>query len=307
MKHILFILAVLCINVLVAGSKNLPSDKDSRNFKVLTYNIWNGYDFGKDEPRRHQMQQWISAQQADVVALQELCAYTPEKLKEDAVSWGHPFSVLLKTSGYSVGITSKYPIELKEKMIDGLHHGALHCRIEGIDFLVVHLHPGSIERRRQETQILLAKLKSIQQENSKIIMAGDFNAHSPCDADLYEPDGVLLTRLRKSNKGKGTDGNLLNDNLDYSVIASFLSFPMLDVVQPFTKGIGHRGSFPARALGPINNETGAELDSRLERIDYILVSAEIAPKCVGAKVCNGEENWYLSDHYPVIAEFDFSK
>mgnify|MGYP001057907191 CR=1 FL=1 len=277
------------------------------SFKVLTYNIWNGYDFGKDEQRRHKIQQWINKQQADVVALQELCAYTPEKLQEDAVSWGHQFSILLKTSGYSVGITSKYQITLKEKMIEGLHHGAIHCTINGIDFVVVHLHPGSIEKRRQEARILLAKLKSILEKNSKIILAGDYNSHSPFDADLYDPDGYFLNRLRESNKGKGIDGNLINENLDYSVISSFLSVPMIDVVQQFTKGIDRRGTFPARVLGPVNHETDEQLISRLERIDYIFVSPGIAPKCTGARVYNEQDTWYLSDHYPVVAEFDFLK
>ena len=271
--------------------------------KVLTYNIWNGFDWGKDSLRRKQMRKWMENQQADIVALQELCAYTSEKLKEDARAWGHNYSVLLKQSGYSVGLTSRYPIELKEKIFDGLHHGAFHGKTNGIDFLVVHLHPGSIKRRREETKILLEKLEQIKLENSKYIVLGDFNAQSPFDADLYDPDGYLLNRLRKSNKGKGIDGNLYLNDLDYSVIADFLSFPMYDVTKQYTTGMEERGSFPGRILASVNNETEEELVSRLERIDYILVSPGLVKKCVSSKVCNGKDNWYLSDHYPVIAEF----
>jgi|GEM_PF-743032 len=280
--------------------RNVPGPD---TLSVITYNIWNGFDWGKDSVRRRNLQQWVKKQQPSVVALQELCAYTPEKLQEDAASWGHDYSVLLKTTGYSVGLTSKFPIHLNEKIRDGLHHGALHCQTAGIDFLVVHLHPGSLKRRREEAEILVDRLNEIKEENPKYIVLGDFNSHSPFDADLYDPDGYFMNRLRKSNAGKGINGNIFMDDLDYSVIAYFLAFPLYDVTKDYTTGMNERGSFPGRILGPINDETIEQLVSRLERIDYILVSPGLKKKCLDAKVYNGEENWFLSDHYPVQAKF----
>ena len=53
----------------------------------------------------------------------------------------------------------------------------------------------------------------------------------------------------------------------------------------------------------MNDEPKEELISRMERIDYIMVSPALSIKCIDAKVCNGEDNYFLSDHYPVIAEF----
>ncbi len=283
------------------GRSEKYSAPDSLN--VITYNIWNGFDWGKDTARRVNLQQWIKKQKPSVVALQELCAYTPEKLKEDAESWGHAYSVLLKTSGYSVGLTSEFPIQLKEKIIDGLHHGALHCKTAGVDFLVVHLHPGSIKRRMEETGILLRRLEEIKNENSRYIVLGDFNAHSPYDADLYDSEGYFMKRLRENNADKGINGNVFMNDLDFSVMASFLAFPLYDVVRTNTIGMDERGSFPGRILSTVNNETTAQLVSRLERIDYILVSPALNIKCIGAKVYNGKENWFLSDHYPVQAKF----
>ena len=294
-RNILLIIIILPLSL-------VSQDKKS-DFKILTYNIWNGYDWGKDQDRREKVQQWIGVQSPDVVALQELCAYTPEKLMDDAKAWGHDYSILLKTTGYSVGLTSKYPIAIKEKIMDGMHHGALHCHINGIDFLVIHLHPGSIERRREEATILSRKLEEINKSNSKFIVLGDFNAHSPFDADLYDPNGNLLQGLRESNAGKGLNGNIENGSFDYAVMSKFLSIPLFDVVQKFTKGINGRGSFPGQVLGDINGETKEELTSRLQRIDYILVSPEISQKLLDAKVHNGPENWFLSDHYPVSAKF----
>lgn len=284
----------------VSGQQMNKETKES--FKVITYNIWNGFDWGKDELRREKLRQWVIEQKPAVVALQELCKYTPQKLAEDAKSWGHAYSVLLKKTGYSVGLTSDSPIEIKEKMFNGLGHGALHCKTGGIDYLVVHLHPGKIKNRRKEAVVLLKKLEEIRKENSKYIVLGDFNANSPFDAHLYEPDGALIKRM-KGKSGDKKNGNLENGRLDFSVISAFLSFPLYDVVREFTEDMDDRGSFPGMTLIPKYFGSVEEVLSCRERIDYIFVSPELSAKCTTAKVCNGEETWSLSDHLPVIAGF----
>lgn len=273
-------------------------------FRVITYNIWNGYDWGKDEVRRAEVAEWINRQEPSIVALQELCNYTHKKLEEDAEAWGHSYSVLLKTTGYSVGLTSKYPIAIKEKILDGMHHGALHCVVMGIDVFVIHFHPGSIAFRRKEVAIMLDKFDSVREHNQYYMVLGDFNSHSPFDADLYNPEGYLLARLNEGHPDKGIEeGNLSYGDLDYSVMSALLAFPLIDVCRPYTCGMEERGSFPGRVLGPVNNESEEKLVSRLERIDYILASPALSIKCTDARVCNGKENHYLSDHYPVMAEF----
>lgn len=301
MKEKFLILFALFIPAL-----GFAQEKDS-DFKVMTYNIWNGFDFGKDEARRASLQQWVAAQQPNVVALQELCNYTPEKLKVDGASWGHPYSVLMKTTGYSVGITSDKPIELVEKITEGMHHGALHCKTSGIDFLVVHLNPGSYAKRRIEAEILSKKVKEISKVNARMTVLGDFNAHSPFDANLYEKDGYFLEMMKKSNDSKGEDGNLDHGELDYGVMSAFLALPLYDVVRKHSSGMQQRGSFPTRALGDINQETARQLDSRKERLDFIMASSDLFRKCLSAQVLNGEATWFLSDHYPVIATFNLSK
>ena len=117
----------------------------------------------------------------------------------------------------------------------------------------------------------------------------------------------MLNRLRKSNADNPENGNLVDYELDFAVLSGFISFQLIDVCQKYTTGMSERGSFPARSLAKENNETIEELTNRFERIDYIFVSPELAKKCTNAKVGNGKDNWYLSDHYPVIAEFDMGK
>ena len=270
--------------------------------KVITYNIWNGFDWGKDEVRRAKLNEWMNEQNPTIVGLQELCKYSSEKLEEDAKNWGHNYSVLLKESGYSVGLTSKFPIEIKEKIFEKMHHGALHCKTGGIDVFIIHFSPGSYKKRREEAKIILQKLEKVSESNQQYLVMGDFNAHSPFDADLYKNE-ILLNRLRKSNADKPETGNLVDNELDFTVLSSFLSFPLIDVCQKHTEGIAERGSAPGLILGTVYNETDEQLINRLQRIDFIMVSPELGKNCVNAEVYNKEPNWYLSDHYPVGAEF----
>lgn len=293
---------ILPVFFLLIGLKSNCQQK-GQTVKVITYNIWNGYDFGNDEDRRAKLVDWVKSQNTDIVGLQELCRYTPGKLKEDAQNWGHKYSVLLKKSGYSVGLTSKYPIEVIEKIFDGMHHGALHCKTAGIDVFVIHFSPHSYKRRREETKLILEKLREVAESNPRYLVMGDFNAFSPFDADLYKNE-VLLQRMRKSNADKGNSGNLVDNEFDYAVLSGFLSFPLIDVCQKYTVGMAERGSFPGRVLGTVNKESNEELVERLERIDYLMVSPELGKKCIHAKVHNEEDTWYLSDHYPVEALFE---
>jgi exodeoxyribonuclease-3 len=56
---------------------------ETSNLRIMTYNIWNGFDWGKDSIRKESTIEWIKSQKPDVLALQELCNYTEEKLKEE--------------------------------------------------------------------------------------------------------------------------------------------------------------------------------------------------------------------------------
>ncbi len=295
--------SILILQLVLLTISTLANGQHKEQFRVISYNIWNGFDWGKDTTRAISFQRWMNEQDSDVAALQELCGYTQAKLLDEARKWNHPYVALLKKEGYSVGLTSKYPVEIQEKIFDGMHHGAMHCKVKGIDFLIVHLHPGSIKRRREEMRILLRKIEEILHSTARLIVLGDFNAHSPFDAHLYDPDGYFINRLKESNQGKGLSGNLVDDGLDYAVMSGFLSSPLYDVVRTQTTSMAERGSFPAIVLGAVTKESREHLIAHLERIDYILVSEELAPACVGARICNGEENGYLSDHYPVIADF----
>ncbi|WP_200974942.1 endonuclease/exonuclease/phosphatase family protein [Echinicola sp. 20G] len=280
--------------------------QNDEKLKVISYNIWNGYDWGKDTLRRKQLCNWVDEQKPEVVALQELCSYTPEKLQKDAESWGHPYSELLKTTGYSVGITSSSPITVISKLFGNLHHGALHVKINEINYLVVHLHPGSIKRRREEVDILKAYIQDNIDRDEGLMVLGDFNTHSPLDASLYEEKPDWLQKDWDNNKDKGLDGNMaVKMQLDYAVMAGFMGVPLFDSVWQSERTGKGMESFPAMVLTD-KEKKGIEIPAN-ERIDYIMISENLQGELIKAYVANGKENWYLSDHYPVVADFDITK
>lgn len=293
----LFSFAILLFSSLLFIGYN-PSDA---NLKIITYNIWNGFDWGKDNARHDRFLQWVKDQSPDVMALQELCGYTEEKLKEDASSWGHPYSVLLKTKGYPVGITSSKPIALKEKLLEGLWHGMLHVKTHDINFFVVHLSPADYAFRMRETAIITERVQAVKEE--AYIILGDFNAVSPMDADLNLVKSSLLNRYRQGDARNEKYNNLRDGEWDYGVMSGFLALPAIDVCHRLIPS-PERYSFPVPILiGQYYDDIDHIKRSR-HRIDYIMVSPELAQKCVKAEIFHNERTDDLSDHYPVSVSFE---
>ncbi len=292
---------LLVLGVIILNSSWGFSQSPSSTLKVMTYNIWNGFDWGKDTIRKANCVRWIKEQNPDVLALQELCGYTTDQLQIDAAKWGHLYVVLLKTEGYPVGLTSKKPISLKARLQDDLWHGMLHAETQGIDFFVVHLSPADCDFRFKEANIIAEKVKNCT--NPNYIILGDFNAHSPFDSEALQHNQSLLKKYR-TKKPDNKYSNLRLGDFDYSVMASFLAIPTIDVSLKFID-INHRYTFPAPALIGIY-QTANEVKENKERIDYILTSPEISTRCTSATIYNNQETGSFSDHYPVMAEFNLN-
>ncbi|MBX2921654.1 MAG: endonuclease/exonuclease/phosphatase family protein [Chitinophagaceae bacterium] len=274
------------------------------SLKVMTYNIYNGFDWGKDSIRQKETAAFITAQHPDIVALQELCGFTEDRLKSFAANWGHSYAYLLKENGYPVGITSNQPIQLISKIMnDGMGHGMLHTQTHGISFFVVHLNPGNYKLRQKESALIRQYMKqSLNTQDSLYMVLGDFNSHSPLDAFLDKNRSRLLKMYQKSDADKAIHKNLMNNYFDYSVISSFLGYPLIDVceqkIQP-----EDRFSFPTPILIGTSKKADEIVPSR-ERIDFIFTSPKLATKCTEATIINSGIADKLSDHFPVIATFN---
>ena len=76
----------------------LGQAEQSQVLKVITHNVWYGFT-KKTEPRHGEWKQWMARQSPDVVSLQELNGFSANDLAEDAASWGHSYSEILKKAG----------------------------------------------------------------------------------------------------------------------------------------------------------------------------------------------------------------
>ena len=246
-----------------------------KNLRVLTYNV--DYGFENNDKRHELAVAWIAMQQPDVVALQELNNYTKEKLKEDARKWGHSYVQLCKvSSGFHLGLTSRKPfrnVHLITKQ--GLWHGMIHGQTYGIDFFVLHLAPKSEDIRLPETDIILNEIRGIQTADRPSILLGDFNSHSRLDNDYY---------MRTSKY-----------EVQYNVMDQYMDGGWVDLVNQHQGTIDEKQASVPTLL--VKNKWG------FRRIDYIMASAQLAEKCIFARVIKDAATDYLSDHYPVMAEF----
>lgn len=272
--------------------------------KIITYNILEGLGNNAvyGENRHENAVKWLKSQNADVIALQEMYS-SEEQLAKDAKEWGHDFYV---KSG-SVAITSNKSIVVEKiHSRKDLRNDIIHCRTYGIDFLGIHLSPADWNYRLNEAGIIKEIVNDIKARTDKYIVLGDFNAHSPFDADLYSQNPDLIQKYLKgdlANEKKGiSDRNLIGSNLDYSVISSFLSFPLIDVTERFVP-LHRRHTFPTPILIGVWRTAG-NIGRTPERIDYIMCSIALSTFCRSVTVHNSEENDFISDHYPVEAIFE---
>lgn len=263
-----------------------------QQFKVVQYNIWNGFrnpqadetqedhDFSQKEGVR-----FLKEQQADVVALMEFRFFSMKEFESMAKEWGHDYYTRLKADGYPVAITSKYPIKVIEKVLNGCGHGYLHVKTAGVHVFATHLSPGlgissngvNYEKKRtaEATKIMLA-VTPLLRAGESVILTGDLNAESILDTAWFAPNSP-----------------------------SRQSFPTMDV---FYNG-GLKDSYverrPAHEYKNTCSTQSEEADQT--RIDYILLSENLMESCATAGVYNDQDDPALkrvSDHYPIYATWN---
>ncbi|HLR30950.1 MAG TPA: endonuclease/exonuclease/phosphatase family protein [Fodinibius sp.] len=265
------------------------AQSESSDLKVITYNIWNGFKkqprYGNtDTSRAEKLVKWAKKQEADVIALQELVEYDTDKLYQLGQRMGLSNTILLKNSGHPVGITSKHPIELIERKMEGMHHGFLHVKIQGIHFFVVHLSPNDHKTRRKEASAITGKIMREVPAGEWVIVLGDFNARSPHDESFLQDQNV--------------DSESEGQEPDSRVMKTFMDAGLNDLVYRQDPSGYHKISFPTPALSP-----GREWRNRGYRIDYILATSELADQCISATIPYSKLTKQISDHFPVVAEF----
>lgn len=266
----------LVILFLVASTYGTAQPK---KFTVLTYNILNGLE--QQQTKKDQLVEWVKKVNPDLIAFQELNHFTQASLEEFARAYGHSYAVLLKEQGSPVGITSKYPIRDLRKVVEGMHHGLIYARVRDYHVLVTHLAPSikAFAKRQMEIKKVLNEVAGLPAKE-KVMILGDFNAFSIRDSLLYN-----------AIPNSDVNGTM---TFDYTVTGNMESAGFIDALrmkysEPVT-------SFPTQAYETKNPNSQC-------RLDYIWLSKSLSNYCLNTTVVKDEFTDYLSDHYPVLAEF----
>jgi tetratricopeptide (TPR) repeat protein len=265
-------------------------------FRVVSYNLWDGFLI-QPEPRHERWLQWMAEQRPDVAALQELNRYTPARLAAEARGWGHEYSVLLKEDGHPTALTSRTPITEVKRIRDGMHHGLLRGKIRGIYFYVIHFHPSNFQRRIEEAGLLLDDVARLPEPNPRVVLIGDFNGFSPADRFHYQADPELEPFFAMLDQRDRGAQNLNAGRLDYGGIERILQAGFVDLVDRFRPPGTFTGTFPTELRRGEDHGTD-------RRIDYVFVSANLLASARSAAILRDDITALLSDHYPLIAEFD---
>jgi len=298
---LLLLLGASCQSMHTGNSLDDPNGPQApsteRRLRVLAYNVLYVFDHGKEVEAGSR---WIRDQEPDLVALQELTNIPESRLEELAAGWGHEHSALLKTSGFSVGLTSNREIEVVDRLLDGLHHGCLHARVDGIHVFVVHLSPFRWEVRRSEAELLLEHILPLLESGAEVLVLGDFNALSPDDRALLEAQPEVLEKALASDAKHEHVTNLRDGALDFSVMQAFFDAGLRDVALPFLEASEEtRWTFTTG----IWTEEKAEAPEGGTRIDFVLADPELAGAATGARVVRDGVVNRTSDHYPVVVDF----
>jgi len=255
--------------------------------RLLQYNIWDGCH---DRQRYQKLHDFLVRESYDIVGFNELKFWTTEDLKQNMSDCGYPYTRFLgmESSAYSIGMASKYPIEiLMTKETEPFHHGMLHVKIKHLHFIITHLSPVSSERREREAIFIGDYVKKIPEP---LILMGDLNTLSPLDKENYEKID-LFAKLNATDHGRKC--HLKDGGINYQPMQTLLDAGLHDVGEYKVLDI----SMPTKV-----HENYKE--RRHVRIDYVLVNDPILNENPKARVVRTKELEQVSDHYPVECELD---
>lgn len=266
---------------------------------IVSYNILDGFDSLTDTCRRSRFVAWMRTQDPDIAALNELVGFTEKDLQALAASYGHGYVAIVKEEGYPVGLTSKTPVTVVKKQVEGFWHGMLHARTAGLDVIVTHFSPFDWTFRLKEARTITAYIEKNKLENCLVM--GDMNAYSPFDADEVEKHAALKKNMVRWDEEHPEYGNLHDGRFDYSVLSQFLAAGFTDICRQYVVAPEQRMSYPTAFSYGWRWDDPRLADYR-ERLDFIWVSPALLPRCTGAAVHNGQDTDSLSDHYPVSVD-----
>ena len=243
---------------------------------------WNTYHLFDHQKHKVQAADWLRRTRPSMVALQEVLHVNGQGLSALSKTWGHPYAVMHKESGYPVALTSSAPITVVERRTAGFHHGYLHARTHGYHVFVVHFWPNKVHEAEHVARVARRLLEA----GESVLVVGDFNAE-------IRHDEVYLQR--HGHQGKVVDGQRV---FDYRITDAFLDSGFVDVVHQRDPDAHY--TFGSPALIPRWRKDLAGVHTSRRRIDYVFADSKTANSITNAEVITNDQTVGLwSDHYPI--------
>ena len=275
---------IFSLPLLVCLSMVGTEGQHDESIRVMTWNVLVGFQTYQQEGdpwpegkvRLAEATDFLKEARPDIVAWQEMNGWTPERLVDWTRPLGLTHGVFVKEGGYPVALSSRWPIEVVERHLNGMHHGLLHCRTHGIDFLVVHFSPGSHPHRLREIEQVMQRVERLKAEKKPCMVLGDFNASSPQDDALFGESAMNWWRRWK--------------------------YPVTDAGRPQTDILQRALDSDLKDAWLLHRPDTIKLFQNRPRIDFILLSKDLAGRCTSAEWLDTSVHHRMSDHPPTIAD-----
>jgi exodeoxyribonuclease-3 len=254
--------------------------------RIATWNV------NSIKAREERLVRWLDKQKPDVLCLQELKLEESAFPRELLSGLGYHAVLVGQRSYNGVAILARtQPEDVRIGLDDGVddpQSRLIAARVGDITFLSCYVPNGSTPHSDKFVyklawlERLSAHLERRYAARDKLVVCGDFNV-APEDRDVARPDewkdSVLCAAQVRA------------------AFARILGFGLHDAVRAHHEGPGPYSWWDYRQLGfPKGNGL---------RIDHVLLTQDLAPRCKSAFVDRDERKGKLpSDHAPVVIELE---
>ncbi|MGC2459797.1 MAG: exodeoxyribonuclease III [Steroidobacteraceae bacterium] len=243
--------------------------------------------------RLPQLLDWLGANQPDIVALQETKLLDAAFPAAEIGAAGYHVVFNGQKTYNGVAILARTPLSgavIEIPSFDDDQRRVLAASCAGVR--VVNLYvpngqaPGSdkYEYKLRWLKALRVWLRAELAQYPQLLVLGDFNI-APDDRDVHDPEAWV--------------GSVHVSEPEREALGELLQIGFLDVFRQFDQ--------PPQAFSWWDYRAGAFRRNHGLRIDLILASRVLAPRCTGCRIDRlARSAERASDHAPVIASFDIS-
>lgn len=268
------------------------ASNEERTFKLVTFNCLHFIDLDhNDYPPFNRSLNFLINSGADFICLQEFLSFEKAKIDKkyksqiDSLNRLYPYSS--QTSSREIEFYSKYPIEkLDVKLGEGVKFysvGAYRINIEGEDLTIINVHLSSFRLSEEERNIII-----------------EAQSEAGLKKSVKEMEGSVYKKMRKAFQERARISHAIAEYAGGVKGNVVLCGDFNDVPGSWTyRNFIRNGFHDAYAQTGFGHLITYNRHLMWFHIDQILYKGELVPLYVR------KERLDASDHFPLVAEFEF--